>query len=130
MRQPGTLDAFHPSRVYKMLELMALAGLFIGGLAVMAVVGVVFLVLKIVLFAVFLPFRLLFKLLWIPIGLVGGFFSLAAGAAIIPIMLTVGVAVAIIGAIAALLALLVPAIPFLLLGLMVWAFLRRRPAAA
>ena len=113
-----------------MLELIALAGLFIGGFAVLAVVGVVFLVFKIVLFLVFLPFRLLFKLLWIPFGLIGGAFSLVAGAAIVPVLLTVGVAVAVIGAIAALLALLVPAIPFILLGLMVWALMRKRPATA
>jgi hypothetical protein len=113
-----------------MLELIALAALVTGGLAVLAVVGVAFLIFKIVLFAVFLPFRLLFKLLWIPVGLVSGAFSLVAGAAILPVLLTVGVAVAAIGAIAALLALLVPAIPFVLLGLMVWAIMRKRPATA
>lgn len=93
----------------------------------MAVMSLVFLVLKIVFWAVFLPFRILFKLMWIPIGLIGGLFSLAAGAALIPILLTVGLAVAVVAAIAAVLALLVPAIPFVLLGLVVWA-LTRRPA--
>jgi hypothetical protein len=122
------LSAVQTVNCHKMLELIALAGLFIGGLAVLAVVGVVFLVLKIAFFLVFLPFRLLFKLLWIPVGLVGGAFSLVAGAAILPILLTVGVAVAVIGAVAALLALLVPAIPFILLGLMIWALMRKRPA--
>ena len=78
----------------------------------------------------FLPFRLLFKLLWIPFGLIGGAFSLLAGVAILPILLMVGVAVAVIGAIAALLALVVPAIPFILLGLMVWALMRKRPVVA
>ena len=75
-------------------------------------------------------FRLLFKLLWIPVGLVGGAFSLVAGAAILPVLLIVGVAVVVIGAIAAVLALLVPAIPFILLGLAVWAVMRTRPATA
>ena len=56
-----------------------------------------------------------------------GAVSLAAGAAILPIVLTVGLAVAAIGAIAALFALLVPAIPFILFGLMIWAFVRRSP---
>ena len=113
-----------------MLEFMALAALVIGGLAVVAAVGVVFLIFKIVLFAVFLPFRLLFKLMWIPAGLIGGAFSLVAGAAILPVLLTIGVAVAVIAVIAAVLALLVPAIPFVLLGLMVWALMRKRPATA
>lgn len=107
----------------KMIELIALAGLCIAGLAVFSLVGVVFFVFKIVLWAVFLPFRLLFKLLWIPIGLIGGLFSLVAGAAILPILLVVGLVVG-------LLALVVPMIPFILLGLMIWAFMRTRPAAA
>lgn len=63
--------------------------------------------------------------LLVPIGLVGGALSLAAGAALLPILLTVGLAVAVIGAVAALLALLVPAIPFVLLGLAIWAMMRR-----
>ena len=113
-----------------MLELIALAGLLMAGLAVASVIGVVFLLFKIVFWAVFLPFRLLFKLIWLPIGLVGGVVSLAAGAALLPIILTVGLVVAAFAAIAALLALLVPAIPFVLLGLMIWAIVRRRPAAA
>ena len=113
-----------------MLELIALAGLLIAGLAVVSVVGVVFLGFKILLFVLFLPFRLLFKLMWVPFGLIGGAFSLLAGAAILPILLLIGVVVAVVGAIAALLALLVPAIPFVLLGLMIWVFVRRRPVAA
>jgi hypothetical protein len=107
----------------KMIELIALAGLLIAGLAVFSLVGVVFFVFKIVLWAVFLPFLLLFKLLWIPIGLIGGLFSLVAGAAILPILLVVGLVVG-------LLALVVPMIPFILLGLMVWAFMRKQPVAA
>jgi len=113
-----------------MIELIALAGLFIAGFAVLSVVGVVFLVFKVLMWTVFLPFRLLFKLLWIPVGLIGGMFSLAAGAAILPILLVVGLVVAVVGAIAALLAVLVPMIPFLLLGLMIWALMRKRPIAA
>ena len=37
--------------------------------------------------------------------------------------------VAIVGLFAAIVALLIPAIPFVLLGLVVWAFMRRQPAA-
>ena len=113
-----------------MLEMIALAGLVIGGLAVMAVVGVAFLVFKIVFWAVLLPFRMLFKLLWLPIGLVAGGVSLAAGVAIVPIVLAIGAVVAVVGAIAAVVALVIPAIPFLLLGLAVWAVVRKRPVAA
>ena len=113
-----------------MLELIAFAGLLIAGFAFMAVIGVVFLVLKIALWAVFLPFRLLFKLMWVPVGLALGTVGLAAGATILPILLIVGLAVAVLAAIAAVVALLVPAIPFVLLGLVVWAIMRRSPAVA
>jgi hypothetical protein len=113
-----------------MLELIAFAGLLIAGFAFMAVIGVVFLVIKLALWAVLLPFRLLFKLLWLPIGLAGGALTLAAGVTIVPILLTVGLAVAALAALAALVALLVPAIPFVLLGLVVWVLMRKQPAAA
>ena len=117
-----------------MLELIALAGLFVAGLAVAAVMGVVFLICKIVIWAVFLPFRLLFlpfrllaKLLWMPFGLATGVVGLAAGAVAIPVVLTVGIALAVLAAIAAVVALLVPLIPFVLLGLVVWAATRKKP---
>jgi hypothetical protein len=112
-----------------MLGLIAFAGLLIAGFAFMAVMGMVFLVLKIVLWTVFLPLRLLFKLMWLPVALIGGLFSVAAGAAILPIVLTIGLAVAAFAVIAAAVALLLPAIPFVLLGLVVWAMLRRSPQA-
>lgn len=127
-----------------MLELLAFAGLLIAGVAFMAVMGVVFLLVRLSFWLVFLPFRLiflpikllflpfrlLFKLIWLPVGLIGGMFSLAAGVAIVPILLTIGGVIAAVAAIAALLALLVPAIPFVLLGLMIWAIMRRSPVAA
>jgi hypothetical protein len=113
-----------------MLELIALAGLFMAGFAVLAIFGVIFLVLRIAFWAIFLPFRLLFlpfrlvflpfrvlsKLIWLPI--------------LLPIFLLVGGIVAIVSIIAALVALVVPMIPFILLGLMIWAFVRRRPSVA
>jgi uncharacterized membrane protein YbaN (DUF454 family) len=59
-----------------------------------------------------------------------GALSLAAGATMLPILLAVGGVVAVLGIVAALLALLVPAIPFILLGLMIWVFMRKRPEKA
>ena len=103
-----------------------MAGLLIAGFAVFAVFAMVLLVLKIVFWAVFFPIRLVLRLLWIPLGLIGGLFSFAAGITLLPILLTVGFVVAVVAAIAALLALLVPAIPFVLLGLMIWAVMRPR----
>lgn len=113
-----------------MLELVALAGLLFAGLAVFAVLGMVFFIVKLAFWVVFFPIRLIMKLLWLPFGLIAGAFSVAAGAALLPILLLVGIVIAVVGAIGALLALLIPAIPFLLLGLMIWAFMRKPPVTA
>lgn len=117
-----------------MIGLFALAGLLIGGFAMAAVFGLVFLVLKITLWAVFLPIRILFKVffhvLMIPVWLTLGAVGMAASAAALPILLIVGAGVVVIGLVAAVVAMLLPAIPFVLLGLMVWAIMRKRPVAA
>jgi hypothetical protein len=113
-----------------MFGLFALIGLMIAGFAVAAVIGTIFLVLKVVLWAVFLPFRLLFKILMIPVWMTMGAVGMMAGVAFIPIVLIVLAGIAVIGMVAALLALLLPAIPFVLFGLMIWALMRRRPVAA
>lgn len=109
---------------------MALTGLLVVGLALAALMGLVFLVVKIAFWTVLLPFRILLKVLMIPVWLTLGAVGLAAGAAVLPVLLFVAAAVVVVGAIAALLALVVPAIPFVLLGLMVWAVLRKRPTVA
>ena len=89
-----------------------------------------------VIWLVLLPIRLLFHL---PVGLVGGFFSLLFGLAgallgivLVPVVLLV-VGVALVGAFfAAALALLTPLIPIVLLGLLGWGvyrlFVRPSPA--
>lgn len=109
---------------------MALTGLLVVGLALAALMGVVFLVVKIAFWTVLLPFRILFKVLMIPVWLTLGAVGVVAGTALLPILLVVAAGVVVIGAISALLALLVPAIPFVLLGLMVWALMRKGPAVA
>ena len=112
-----------------MFTMIAFAGILAAGLAMAFVLGLIFFVLKLVMWTVFLPFRILSKLLWIPFGLVTGAIGLAAGAALLPILLLVGGVVALVGLGAAVFALRIPAIPFVLLGLVVWAFMRRQPAA-
>jgi hypothetical protein len=113
-----------------MVELLVFGGLATAALAVVAIVGFVFLLLKVVLWAVLLPFRLLLKLIMIPVWLTFGAVGLALGAAVLPLILIVLTAVAVIGVITTILALLLPAIPFVLLGLMLWAIFRKTPAAA
>jgi hypothetical protein len=64
--------------------------------------------------------------LWFTIGAVG----LALGAAALPVILLALTAVAVIGVVTTILALLLPAVPFVLLGLMLWAIFRKTPAVA
>lgn len=114
-----------------MIELLVFGGLVAAGLAVAAVLGFVFFLIKLVFWVVLLPFRLLLKALMIPVWLTLGALGMAAGAVLLPMVLIALAAVAIIGVIATLLALLLPAVPFILLGLMLWAiFFRKAPAVA
>ncbi len=115
---------------FEMIELLVFSGLILGGLALAAVLGFVFLILKIVIWAVVLPFKLLFKLLMVPVWLTLGALGLAAGAVAVPALFVVVAAVVAVSLLGALLALLLPAIPFVLLGLMLWAMFRSRPAVA
>ena len=103
-----------------------------------AVFGLVFFVVKIAFWAIFLPFRILtkvffkviFKALMLPVWLTLGALGMAAGAVALPVLLLVIAGVAFFGVIAALFALMLPLIPFVLFGLLIWAFMRRRPVAA
>ena len=113
-----------------MVELLVFGGLATAALAVVAIVGFVVLLLKAVPWVVLLPFRLLLKLIMVPVWLTLGAVGLALGAAALPIILLVLTAVAVIGVVSTILALLLPAIPFVLLGLMLWAIFRKSPAVA
>ncbi|MCC7031929.1 MAG: hypothetical protein IT179_03740 [Acidobacteria bacterium] len=114
-----------------MIELLLFGGLVAAGLAVAAVLGFVFFLIKLVLWVVLLPFRLLLKALMIPVWLTLGALGVAAGAVLLPVVLIALASVAVIGIVGTLLALLLPAVPFILLGLMVWAiFFRKAPAVA
>lgn len=122
---------------------MALVVLGITGIAIAAVMGFVFFVLKMVFWLLFLPFRLLFlpfylitlpfrllaKLLWIPFGLTFGLLGLGLGAVVLPLLMLVVGGVLIFGLIAAAFALIIPLIPFVLFALLLWALFRRPPVA-
>ena len=90
-----------------MVELFVFGGLVAAGLAVAAVLGFVFFLIKLAFWLVLLPFRLLLKAVMIPVWLTLGALGLAAA-----------------------LALVLPAIPFVLLGLLLWAIFHRSPATA
>ena len=113
-----------------MIELFMLALLAIVGLSVAAVIGFVFFLLKIVLWVVFLPLRLLFKLMWLPLGLAFGAVGMGLSVVGLPLLFLVLGGVVVFGLIAALIGLIVPAIPFVLLGLLLWSIFRPSSAAA
>lgn len=101
------------------LAIIAIAAFFILG--AIALVG---LVLKVLLWAVFFPIRLAFKLVF---GLLG----VALGAIVLPfVLLLAGIAV-VVALVAGLIALITPLLPVILLLLVGWAIYRvslRRPS--
>jgi hypothetical protein len=113
-----------------MIELLVLGGLVLVGLAIAAVASVVFLLLKLVFWVVFLPFRLLFRLLMIPIWIMVGLLGAGAAALALPVVFIALAGVALVGLVAAALAVLLPATPFILLGLLIWAIFKPRPVTA
>ena len=113
-----------------MVEFFVLASLAIAGLCVVAVVGFVFFLIKMVLWIVLLPIKILFKLLWLPFGLALGAVGTGLGVFAIPLLLFVLGGVLIFGLIAAVIGLLIPAIPFVLLGLLIWSLFGGRTVAA
>lgn len=113
-----------------MIEFLVFGALLAAGLGIAALVGFVFFLLKLVLWVVLLPFRLLFKLLMVPVWLTVGGIGLALGALAAPLLFVVLAAVAVVGILGTVLALLLPAIPFILLGLLLWAVVRRTPQVA
>ena len=114
-----------------MLGLIALAGFLMGGFVLAAILGVAMFALKIVFWTIFLPFRIItkvlfkvvFRVLMIPIWLTMGAIGMAAGAVALPVVLVIAAGVAVF-------ALLLPLLPFIMFGLIVWAIMRRRPAIA
>ena len=113
-----------------MVELFVLGGLALAGLTFAAVVGVIFFLLfllKIVLWIVFLPLRILFNLLWLPVGFALGTLGMTLGLVVVPLLLVVVPALLIFALISAIVSALIPITPFVLLGLLIWAMLRKTP---
>ena len=96
------------------------------GVAAVGVFGLVWLLLKLV----FLPVRLAFGLVKFVVGVVAALFGTIAMLAIAPVI-AVGVGgMLLVGLVVAALAVLLPLVPFLLLGLVVWSFMKRPAATA
>lgn len=106
--------------------LLALGAVATAGAVVVGLFGIVWFVLKLV----FLPIRLAFGLVKLVVGVVAGVLGTLAMLALAPVLL-VGVGGAIVvGLVIALLAALLPLVPFILLGLVVWSFLKRPAVTA
>lgn len=101
-----------------MVALILLGMLAVGGLVVL---GAMLAVLKLALALVLLPVRLAFKLVLLPVRLVFGLLLL-------PFVVLVA-AVCGIGAAVGLFALTAPLLPLILVALLVWALMKRAPAA-
>jgi hypothetical protein len=112
-----------------MFGLLALATLLLFGLFVIGVVGGL---LKLVFWLLFLPLRLAVRLLALPFLALGFLLKLLFGLLLLPVFLVVG-AVALVGfGLVALFGLLVPLLPLVLAGLVVWGLVKlfSRPAVA
>jgi len=100
-------------------------GAIAAGAAVIGLVGVFWLLLKLI----FLPIRLVLGVVKLVFGLAAAAIGMVAMLVLAPV-LAIGVGgVLVVGVIVAALAVLLPAVPFVLLGLVVWSFLKRPPAA-
>jgi hypothetical protein len=111
-----------------MLELLALGAFLLFGVLILGFVGAI---LKLVFWLVFLPLRLAAKLIALPFVLLGVFFKVLFGVMLLPIIAVVGT-VALVGfGLVAVVGLLLPLLPLVLAGLLVWGLVKlfSRPAA-
>ena len=127
-----------------MTALFVLALLAVVGLSLGAIFSLVFFVLRMALWMVFLPIRLVMfpvrmlffplrlalKLVWLPVSLAFGTVGMGLGVVALPFLFLVVCGVLVFGLIAAIIGALIPAIPFVLLGLLLWGVFRQRPATA
>lgn len=110
-----------------MFGLLALGAFLLCGVMLLGLIGGI---LKLVFFVVFLPLRILGKLIALPFLAVGFFLKLLFGVLLLPLLL-VGALIGIVGlGIAAVVGLLVPLMPLLIAGLLVWGLVKlfSRPA--
>jgi hypothetical protein len=112
-----------------MFELLALGMLLLFGFVIVGLVGGL---LKLAFWLLFLPFRIALKLLALPFILLGLVLKLAVGVLLLPVFLVLG-AVAVVGVgLVAVLGLLLPVLPLIVAGLVVWGLVKlfSRPAVA
>jgi hypothetical protein len=109
--------------------LFLLALITFVGLSIAAVLGVIFFLVRLVLWAALFPFRFLLKLLWAPVGLVLGALALVFGTIALPALFLIAGGIVVMAIVSVIASVLLPLLPFLLLGFALWALFRRRTAA-
>jgi hypothetical protein len=111
---------------------LALASIIFLALIVAAVVSVGALILRIAFWAILLPFRILFGLLFVPFWIAKTVLKLAVGAILLPVFLIGGILFAVVAAIAAIVAIITPLLPFALVAFLLWIVFRSfaRPITA
>ena len=95
----------------------------LGGMLALTL-GAVFFFIRFVFSIVFLPFKLVFGLLLFPIWIARAFVKLLSAVLILPVLLVGGLIVGLGFALAALVTAVIPLVPFVLLGLIVWGLVR------
>lgn len=99
-------------------------GAVAAGAVVIGIVGVFWLLLKLI----FLPIRLALGVIKFVVGMVAAALGMVAMLALAPVLAVVVGGALVVGLIVAALAVLLPLVPFVLLGLLVWSFMKRPPA--
>jgi len=112
-----------------MSGLLALGAFLLFGMMLLGLIGGI---LKLVFWLVFLPLRLLGKLIALPFVAIGFFFKLLFGVMLLPLLLVGGLIALVFAGLAALVALIVPLMPLLIAGIVVWGLVKvfSRPAVA
>jgi len=95
----------------------------LGGMLALTL-GAVFFFIRFVFSIVFLPFKLVFGLLLFPIWIARAVLKLLSAVLILPVLLVGGLIVGLGFALAALVTAVIPLVPFVLLGLIVWGLVR------
>jgi hypothetical protein len=113
-------------------DVLALASLIFLALIVAAVVAVGALILRVAFWAILLPFKIVFGLLFLPFWIGKTLLRLAFGVVLVPVLLVGGILVAFVAAIAAIVAIITPLLPFAIVAFLIWMVFRSfgRPVAA
>ena len=112
--------------------MLALASLIFLALIVAAVVSVGVLIVRIAFWAILLPFKIVFGLLFLPFWIGKTLLRVALGAVLVPVFLVGGILLALVAAIAAIVAIITPLLPLAIVAFLIWMVFRSfgRPVAA